>query len=117
MSSYQHVFHTTIKEGKYEAYKNYHDNIFPEVAAGLRKNGVNLLAIYRLPGTRTLVMTIVTAWKVDDLSTILGPGTKYRENPKCKEWEELMDSDFHGGWTKMERIHASDIDWKRALDL
>ena len=33
-------FTTEIKEGKLAEYRNYHDNIFPEVAAGLRAAGV-----------------------------------------------------------------------------
>jgi hypothetical protein len=25
----------------------------------------------------------------------------YRQDPRCKEWEELMDAGFHGGWQSM----------------
>merc|ERR1712087_296144 len=73
MSKLQHVFITQIKPGKFQEYKNFHDNIYPEVVAGLRQNGVNFLSIYKLPNTNTLVMTIETSWPIDDLSTNLGP--------------------------------------------
>ena len=81
----QHVFFTEVKEGKYAEYKHYHDNIWPDVVAGLRTNGVSYLSIYN--------------------------------NPKCKEWEELMDADFHGGWIEMERIHSSEKEWNKSLGL
>ena len=50
-----------MKEDKLDLYKDHHDNIFPEVAAGLRKAGVKQLYIYRLPGTNQQVMYITTA--------------------------------------------------------
>lgn len=49
------------------------------------------------------------------LSKATGPGSRYQENPKCKEWEELMNADFHGGWTEMSEIHSSDVQWNTAL--
>ena len=57
---------------------------------------------------------ITTAGEVD-LGKATGPGSRYRMNPKCKEWEELMDADFHGGWTKMDEIHSSDREWNASL--
>lgn len=44
------------------------------------------------------------------------PRCRYRLNPRCQEWEELMDADFHGGWTEMEEIHSSDKQWNTALN-
>jgi hypothetical protein len=58
------------------------------------------LTIFRVPETRKLCMYITTAGPID-LAKATGPGSRYRENLKCKEWEELMDADFHGGWTAM----------------
>lgn len=107
---------TEVKEGKLEEYKNYHDNIWPEVAAGLRAAGIKQLIIFCVPGTRRLVMYIDLAGDID-FSTATGPGSRYRQNPKCKEWEELMDADFHGGWTECAEIHSSDIEWNVALQL
>mmetsp|Transcript_6600 Transcript_6600/g.15147 ORF Transcript_6600/g.15147 Transcript_6600/m.15147 type:complete len:125 (+) Transcript_6600:161-535(+) len=110
----RHVFVTEIKDGKYEEYIRYHDNIFPEVVAGLRTAGVAGLQILSVPGTRRLVMIMETAGAID-IGKALGPGSRYRENPRCKEWEELMDADFHGGWTECQEIHSSEKQWNAAL--
>ena len=74
------------------------------------------LTIFLVPGTRKLIMYIETAGNID-LGRATGPGSIYRRNPRCKYWEELMDADFHGGWTKCEEIHSSDKEWNdvRAL--
>eukprot|EP00933_Yihiella_yeosuensis_P036310 TRINITY_DN30061_c0_g1_i1.p1 TRINITY_DN30061_c0_g1~~TRINITY_DN30061_c0_g1_i1.p1 ORF type:complete len:144 (+),score=29.90 TRINITY_DN30061_c0_g1_i1:40-471(+) len=112
----RHCFVTEVKEGKLEEYVHYHDNIFPEVAKGLRAAGITLLTIFQVPETRKLVMNIETAGNID-LGKATGPGSKYREDPKCKEWEELMDATFHGGWTECVEVHSSDSEWNRALGL
>eukprot|EP00039_Didymoeca_costata_P015750 m.272978 g.272978 ORF g.272978 m.272978 type:complete len:183 (-) comp16276_c0_seq41:2630-3178(-) len=110
------VFYTNVLEGKMEGYRRFHDNIWPEVAAGLRAAGVTQLQIYNLPGTNTLCMTIETAGNID-LGKATGPGSRYRLDPRCKEWEEMMDSDFHGGWTEMQEIHSSTKQWNTSLGL
>ena len=112
----QHVFFTEVKEGKFSEYKHYHDNIWPDVVSGLRTNGVSYLSIYNVPNTKKLVMIVEMAGGVD-MGKALGPGSRYRENPKCKEWEELMDADFHGGWIEMNRIHSSEKEWNKSLGL
>ena len=111
----RHCFFTHVKEGKLAQYRHYHDNIFPEVVRGLRAAGVSQLTIFLVPGTRKLVMYIVTAGNID-LSRATGPGSVYRQDPRCKYWEELMDADFHGGWTKCEEIHSSDKEWNTSLE-
>ena len=111
----RHVFTTTVKPGKIEKYLEYHDNIWPEVAAGLRQAGVTQLHIYRVPNTDRLVLTIETAGV--DLGEATGPGSLYRTDPKCEEWETMMDADFHGGWTELTRVHSSDVEWNKALAL
>lgn len=105
-----------MKPGKLQEYLNYHDNIYPEVAAGLRTAGITLLSIYVLPGTNRLVMVIETAGAID-LSKATGPGSTYRDSARCKEWEELMDADFHGGWTELDEVHSSQVEWNQALGL
>ena len=52
-----------------------------------------------------------------NLSKATGPGSKYRENLRCKEWEEMMDADFHGGWTELSEVHSSEKQWNTALQL
>lgn len=117
----RHCFFTEVKEGKLEEYLKHHDNIWPEVAAGLRTAGVTQLTIFNVPGTRKLVMYITTSGNID-IEKALGPGSKYREDPKCKEWEEMMTAmmgdDVHGGgWTRMTRVHSSDVEWNHSLGL
>ena len=49
----QHCFVTTITDEKLPGYRHHHDNIWPEVAAGLRAAGIASLKIYCMPsGTR-----------------------------------------------------------------
>ena len=115
----RHCFTTTVKPGKLEEYIKMHDNIYPEVAAGLRACGVTQLTIFLQPGNPArLIMYIETAGDID-LALATGPGSRYRQEPRCREWEgqtcvaavvarmshslphraELMDADFHFGWT------------------
>ena len=75
---------------------------------------VTLLTIYNQEGTDTLVMNIQTAGDID-FSAATGPGSRYRKDPKCQEWEELMSTEFHHGWTELKEIHASDNQWNKQL--
>ena len=45
----QHCFVTTITDEKLPGYRHHHDNIWPEVAAGLRAAGIASLKIYCMP--------------------------------------------------------------------
>lgn len=41
--------------------------------------------------------------------SMLGNGSEYRHSsPRIQEWEEKMETDFHGGWTEIKEIHSSD---------
>eukprot|EP00041_Stephanoeca_diplocostata_P020561 m.462958 g.462958 ORF g.462958 m.462958 type:complete len:189 (+) comp21606_c0_seq2:62-628(+) len=111
----RHCFVTNVLPGKMEEYRHYHDNIYPEVASGLRAAGITQLTIFQAPGSNTIVMYITTAGPID-LGAATGPGSRYRLNARCREWEELMDADFHGGWTEMEEIHSSDKQWNTSLN-
>ena len=52
-SNTQHTFVTSITDEKLPGYKHHHDNIWPEVAAGLRAAGIASLKIYCMPsGTK-----------------------------------------------------------------
>ena len=104
-----------VKLDKLASYKKHHDEIWAEVAGGLRRAGIQQLTTWQLPSTNRLVMYITTSG-VPDLGPALGPGSKYREDPRCVEWEDLMDSFFEGGdWTLMSEIHSSDIEWNTSL--
>ena len=83
----RHCFTTTVKPGKLEEYIKMHDNIYPEVAAGLRACGVTQLTIFLQPGNPArLIMYIETAGDID-LALATGPGSRYRQEPRCREWE------------------------------
>ena len=83
----RHCFTTTVKPGKLEEYIKMHDNIYPEVAAGLRACGVTQLTIFLQPGNPArLIMYIETAGDID-LALATGPGSRYRLEPRCREWE------------------------------
>lgn len=113
----RHVFTTQCKEGMLEKYKAMHDKIYPEVAAGLRKVGVTSLRIYNLPGTPTLVMEITTAGNLD-FAKAVGEGSAYRSsNERVKQWEEMMETKYHCGWTELNEIHSSEKHWNGALGL
>ena len=114
LAAMRYAFTTTIKDGKMDEYLHYHDHIWPEVCRGLRAAGVTQLTIFRAPQTATLFLYVTTAGATD-LGEATGPRSRYREDPKCQEWEELMDADFHGGWTALEEVHASDREWVGAL--
>jgi len=113
----RYCFSTVVKADKIEAYKEHHDNIWPEVAGGLRKAGITQLTTWQIPGTNRLVMYITTAGNVD-LAAATGPDSEYRKDPVAKKWEELMCSFFEGGeWAQLDEIHASDREWNSSLKL
>ncbi len=111
------VFYTTCREGMVEEYIQRHNEIPPEVCAGLRTAGVSFLSIHRLPGTNVLVLTIDKAGSSLDLEKATGPGSAYRENPICQKWEVDMETQYHNGWTEMAEIHSSNVEWNKSLGL
>ena len=112
------VFHTTCREGMAEEYIQRHNEIPPEVCAGLRTAGVASLSIHRLPGTSVLVLTIEMAGCNLDLERATGPGSAYRKNnPICHKWEVDMETQYHNGWSELEEIHSSNVEWNRSLGL
>ena len=94
-----------LKPEKEQAYIDEHDNIYPEVSQGLRAAGVVNLHIWK---DRLSLYMFVEMEGGKDLS-ILGKGSDYRNgSQRIKEWEEKMETDFHGGWTEVREIHSSD---------
>ena len=69
-----------------EQYENYHANPFPEVNEGLKKCGVLKMYIYRFG--RQLFMYMET----DDNFDLEHGFDDYTENPRAKEWDDLMRS-------------------------
>ena len=54
----QHCFVTTITDEKLPGYRHHHDNIWPEVAAGLRAAGIASLKIYSMPSGKPGINTL-----------------------------------------------------------
>ena len=51
-----------------------------------------------------------------NLEEEMAPGSKYRSNPKIKEWDALMDS-LYEGWKEATLIHNSAVEWNKAMGL
>ncbi|KAJ1456005.1 hypothetical protein M885DRAFT_518393 [Pelagophyceae sp. CCMP2097] len=62
---HRHAFTTEVKPGRIDEYLKYHDEIWPEVCAGLRVLGVTQLSIFRVPVGNTLFLYVTTAGPID----------------------------------------------------
>ena len=67
-----------------EQYKHYHRHVWPEVTARLAEVGITAMKIFLL-GTR-LFMYMETEDEFDPLVDF----PRYADNPKAREWDELM---------------------------
>jgi L-rhamnose mutarotase len=65
-------------------YKHYHDKIWPEITQRIKNAGVVDLEIYLL-GTRMFMVM-----EVNERFSFEAKAKADRENPKVREWEELM---------------------------
>lgn len=87
-------------------YKRYHQKIWPEITASLRQAGIEDAEIYLL-GTRMCMVL-----EVDDHFSFEAKARADLENPKVREWEELMwkfqrplpQAKAGEKWVLMERI-------------
>ena len=87
-------------------YKRYHEKIWPEITASLKSSGIQDAEIYLL-GTRLFMIL-----EVRDEFSFEAKAKADRENPKVREWEELMWKYQRGlpqgkpgeKWVLMERI-------------
>ena len=87
-------------------YKRYHKKIWPEITASLKSAGIEDAEIYLL-GTRMFMIL-----EVDDRFSFDAKAEADRNNPKVREWEELMwnfqqalpQAKQSEKWLLMERI-------------
>jgi L-rhamnose mutarotase len=87
-------------------YKRYHEQIWPEITASLKACGIQDAEIYLL-GTRLFMIL-----EVGERFSFEGKAKADRENPKVREWEELMwkfqkplpQAEAGEKWLLMERI-------------
>src|SRR5947209_4032518 len=79
----------TLRPGAYEAYKRAHDELWPELAEGMRANGVTM-AIYR-DGNRLFLFAAAPSEAHWDRS---------RADPVLEQWDtsmaELLETDANG---------------------
>ncbi len=88
------------------AYRRYHERIWPEITASLKSAGIENAEIYLL-GTR-MFMTL----EVNDRFSFDAKAEADMNNPKVREWEELMwrlqqplpQAKAGEKWLLMERI-------------
>ncbi|MGC0771945.1 MAG: L-rhamnose mutarotase [Candidatus Acidiferrum sp.] len=87
-------------------YKRYHDKIWPEITKSIKVSGIEDMEIYLL-GTRMFMVM-----EVNERFSFEAKAKADRENPKVREWEELMwkfQKPLPGAnpgekWLPMERI-------------
>ena len=65
-------------------YKRYHERIWPEITASIKSAGIEEMEIYLL-GTRMFMIM-----EVHDTFSFEAKAKSDREDPKVREWEELM---------------------------
>jgi L-rhamnose mutarotase len=65
-------------------YKRHHEKIWPEITESIRSSGIVDLEIYLL-GTRMFMVM-----EVDEQFSFEAKAKTDRDNPKVREWEELM---------------------------
>jgi L-rhamnose mutarotase len=87
-------------------YKQYHAKIWPEITASIKDAGIEDMEIYLL-GTRMFMVM-----EVSEQFSFEAKARADRENPKVREWEELMwkfqkplaEAKPGEKWLLMERI-------------
>jgi L-rhamnose mutarotase len=87
-------------------YKKYHEKIWPEITASLKQSGIEDAEIYLL-GTRMCMIL-----EVNEAFSFESKARADHENPKVREWEELMwkfqkpmpQAKAGEKWLLMERI-------------
>ena len=67
-----------------EEYKQYHNQIWPEIVESIRCSGIQDMEIYLL-GTRMCMII-----EADERFSFEAKGEADRLNPKVQEWEKLM---------------------------
>ena len=87
-------------------YKRYHESIWPEITQSIRDSGIEDMEIYLL-GTRMFMIM-----EVNERFSFETKAKADRQNPKVREWEELMwkfqqalpEAKPGEKWLRMERI-------------
>ncbi len=65
-------------------YKKYHENVWPEIIASIKKAGIKELEIYLVSNRLFMIL------EANDSFTFENKAKLDTENPKVQEWEALM---------------------------
>ncbi len=65
-------------------YKKYHENVWPEIIASIKKAGIKELEIYLVSNRLFMIL------EANDSFTFENKAKLDTENPKVQEWETLM---------------------------
>lgn len=96
---------------KIEAYKRYHQQVWPEVLEALRESGITSMKIYLLGRRMFMYMTTTDEYEPKR------SGDAYLQHPRVQEWEHLMqtlqerapEAPPDQWWADMELVF--DMDW------
>mmetsp|Transcript_7070 Transcript_7070/g.11255 ORF Transcript_7070/g.11255 Transcript_7070/m.11255 type:complete len:165 (+) Transcript_7070:49-543(+) len=92
-----------VRPDRAALYKRHHAGVWPEVEAGLAAAGVETISIWSDPDDECkLFMYLEEAEFADDL----GPGSAYRSKPRVGQWEEVMEKEFHSGWSVLKEWYS-----------
>ena len=67
-----------------EAYKKYHQNVWPEIVNSIKDSGIEALEIYLVSNRLFMIMEVNEAFSFEKKAKLDA------ENPKVEEWETLM---------------------------
>lgn len=98
------MMRATVRAEKLGSYLAHHMQVWQEVEQGLRRYGVERMAISR--DGRELVM-FCEMREGATLAALDADGSPYRmSHPRVREWEEMMDGFFDPGWGELEPVYS-----------
>ena len=76
-------------------YERYHEQIWPEIDASIRKSGITDMEIYRMGNRLFMIMETDTSFSFETKAAADA------DNPKVQEWENLM-------WTYQQALPTAE---------
>ncbi|CAJ1461971.1 unnamed protein product [Effrenium voratum] len=92
-----------VRPDRVALYKRHHQGVWPEVEQGLAAVGVETISIWSDPKDETSLFMYL---EMDEDAGDMGEGSKYRENPRVRDWERAMETEFHSGWQKLNEWYT-----------
>eukprot|EP00913_Durusdinium_trenchii_P023057 g21649.t1 len=92
-----------VRPDRVALYKRHHQGVWPEVEKGLAKVGVETISIWSDPSDDcALYMYLEMAEDAGDMAE----GSQYRDDPRVREWERAMETEFHAGWKPLSEWYT-----------